>query len=83
MESFELNPLESKIIAPEQAMEGHLKLAEKDGVGRDAIARVLELESFIDANTAARWSVPARRTEVTRTTFGSTSRVGPLNKQVA
>lgn len=83
MESFEFNPLQAKIIAPEQAMEGHLKLAEKDGSERDAVARVLALGELIEAKTAARWSVPARQPVVTRSTVDRPTTVGPLSKKVA
>lgn len=83
MESFEFNPLESKIIEPEQAMEGHLNLVKQDGVERDAIARVLELGALVDARTQARWSVPARQPVVTRSTVGASTTVGTLSKKVA
>ncbi len=83
MESFEFNPLEIKIIAPEQAMEGHLKLAENDGSGREAVARVLALEELIDAKTAARWSVSARQPVVTKSTLDAATPTRTLSKKVA
>ncbi len=83
MEGFEFNPLQTKIIAPEQAMEGHLKLAEKDGSERDAVARVLALGELIEAKTAARWSVSARQPVVTRSTLDAAKTMGTLRKKVA